>query len=270
MATTIDYGTITQRQQATWSAGDFNVLALGIMPVSDALVLAADPHAGQRVLDIACGSGNTSLVAARRHADVYGIDYVPALVERAKQRATAEGTKIDFQTADAQALPFPDGHFDVVLSVFGVMFAPDQEKAASELLRVTRSGGRIGLANWMPEAIGGDLFGLHAKFVPPPAGLKPGVRWGTDVGARELIGAKTSALSCERRRFSQYFRSEAHALEVFRTYFGPTKKAFEIVEPARHPELEKGLLELFHRYNRASDGTAVLESEYMQMLATKA
>src|SRR5688572_1145589 len=211
---TVDYAAITQRQQTTWSTGDFNVLALSVMPVSDALVLAVDPHAGERVLDIACGSGNTALVAARRNTDVSGIDYVPALIERAKQRASAEGTKIHFQTADAQALPFPDESFDVVLSVFGVMFAPDQEKAAQELVRVTRRGGRIGLGNWMPEGYGGDFFRAHSKYVPPPEGLKPGVRWGTEAGARELLGAHTSALTFERRTFFQYFRSEAHALEV--------------------------------------------------------
>ena len=269
MSTNIDYATITERQRATWSDGDFNVLALGVMPASEALIAAVDVHGGERVLDIACGSGNAALVAARRNADVTGIDYVPALIERAKARAQAEGTKIDFRVGDAQDLPFGDGSFDVVVSVFGAMFAPDQQRTASEIARVTRAGGRIGLLNWMPEDFGGDLFRTHGKYLPPPPGLAPPVRWGTEPAVRELFGSNVESLSFERLTFFQHFRSEAHALEIFRTYFGPTRRVLASLEPARHADFEGELLEVFHRYNRANDGSAAIECRCMRVLAKR-
>ena len=176
---TTDYNAITERQQATWATGDFNVISRLTMPMSEDLVRAVDPHAGQSVLDVACGTGNSALVAGRRHCRVAGIDYVPALIERARTRAKAEDMDIDFRVGDAQALPFPDASFDVVLSAIGVMFAPDQERAASELLRVCRPDGTIGLASWMPEGFGGEFFTAHARHVPlrpessrPPAGAQ--------------------------------------------------------------------------------------------------
>lgn len=270
MTTNIDYAAITNKQQATWSEGDFNIISLSVMGASEAVVAAVDVHAGERVLDIACGSGNAALVAARRHADVTGIDYVPGLIERAKMRAAAEGTKIDFRVGDAQELPFADGTFDAVISVFGVMFAPDQQRAASELLRVTKRGGRIGVVSWMPEEFGGDFFRAHGKYLPPPAGVVPPVRWGTESVVRELFGASVQSLSFERISFQQHYRSEAHAFEMFRTYFGPTRKVLATLEPARHGEFEADLLEVFRRYNRATDGTAAIESRCMRVLATKA
>lgn len=267
--TNIDYATITERQRATWADGDFNVLALSVMPASEAIVSAVDVHAGERVLDIACGSGNAALVAARRNADVTGIDYVPALIERAKARAQAEGTSIDFRVGDAQELPFADGSFDVVVSVFGVMFAPDQPRAARELLRVTRSGGRIGLVSWTPEDLGGDFSRVHAKYLPPPPGLAPPARWGTEAAVRELFGAATASLSFERLTFFQHFRSEAHALETFRAHFGPTRRVLASLEPARRAEFEGELLDVLRRYDRAKDGSLALESRCMRLLATK-
>lgn len=268
MTTNLDYTAITERQQATWSEGDFNVLALGVNPASEGIVAAVDVHGGERVLDVACGSGNAALVAARRNAEVTGIDYVPALIERAKTRAQAEGTKIDFRVGDVQELPFADQSFDVVVSVFGVMFAPDQQRASRELLRATRSGGRIGLMNWMPEDFGGDLFRTHGKYLPPPAGLAPPVRWGTESAVRELFGDSAS-LSFERFTFFQHFRSEAHALQTFCTYFGPTRRVLASLEAARHADFEGELLDVFRRYNRAKDGSAAIESRCMRVLATK-
>ena len=265
----VDFGAITERQQQTWASGDFNELARQVMSASEDLVRAADPHADQRVLDVACGSGNAALAAARRYADVAGIDYVPALIERAKARATAEGTKIDFRLADAQALPFDAGRFDVVLSIFGVMFAPDQEKAAAELLRVTRPGGKIALACWTPEGFIGEFFKAHTRHVPPPAGLKPPLRWGTDAGVTELLGAGSS-IRTERRTVFQYFRSVDHAIEVFRTYFGPTLRAFQALDAAGQESLRKDLEAALVRFNRATDGTMALEAEYLQAIAVRA
>lgn len=263
--TTIDYSAITERQQATWSDGDFNVLALAVMPASEALVAAVDVRAGERVLDIACGSGNAALVAARRYADVTGIDYVATLVERAKARAQADGVRAEFRVADAQALPFADESFDVTLSVFGVMFAPDQARAARELLRVTRPGGRVGLTSWMPEEFGGDLFRTHAKYLPPPAGLAPPPRWGTEGAVRELLGSGAKDFSFERVTFFQHFHTESHALETFRTYFGPTRKVLSSIAPERRADFERDLLDVFKRYNSATDGTASIESCCMQV-----
>jgi SAM-dependent methyltransferase len=265
-----DYKAITERQQATWATGDFNELARQVVPVSEATVRAADPHAGQRVLDVACGSGNAALVAARRYCEVTGIDYVPALIERAKQRAAAEGTKIDFRVGDAQELPFPDASFDVVLSVFGVMFAPDQEKAARELLRVCRPGGRIALACWMPEGFGGDFFKAVAAYVPPPPGVMPPVRWGTTAGLNALLGPGTRSIQSERRGFLQYFHSIDHTIDVFRTYFGPLNRAFQAVDPKEQPNLRRDVEAVLARYNIATDGTAVFNAEYLETIATRA
>ncbi|MFW6174780.1 MAG: class I SAM-dependent methyltransferase [Chloroflexota bacterium] len=265
----IDHQSITERQQATWATGDFNVISRLTMPMSEALVQGVDPHAGQRVLDVACGAGNAALVAGRRFCEVTGIDYVPELIERARMRAAADGVDIDFRVGDAQALPFPDASFDVVLSAIGVMFAPDQEKAASELLRVCRPGGRIGLASWMPEAFGGDFFAAHARYVPPPPGIKPPTRWGTEAGLIELLGAGVSPMQSERRSAFAYFHSTAHAVEVHRAYFGPTIRAFETVSEETHERLWGDIEDVFRRYNRAIDGTAVVEYEYLQTIAIR-
>jgi ubiquinone/menaquinone biosynthesis C-methylase UbiE len=265
----VDYRVITERQQATWATGDFHEIGRQVVAVSEALCQAVDPHAGQRVLDVACGSGNAALAAARRYCDVSGIDYVPALVERAKMRASSEGVRIDFRVGDAQALPFTDASFEIVMSVFGVMFAPDQEKAASELLRVCRPSGRVGLCSWMPTDFGGEFFATHARYAPPPPGVKPPVRWGTDSGLTELFGAATSSIKSERRTVFQYYRSVDHAIDVFRTYFGPTNRAFQMVDAGGQASLRKDLEALFSRYNRATDGTLVLEASYLQTIATR-
>lgn len=265
-----DFAAVTNRQQQTWATGDFNVIALSIFPVSEQLVEAVDPHAGQRVLDVACGSGNAALIAARRYCDVTGVDYVPALVERARQRAAAEGSSIDFRVGDAQALPVADAAFDVVLSVFGVMFAPDQAQAASELPRVCRSGGRIGLANWMPEGWGGDLVRAFSKHLPPPpAELKPPLRWGTEEGVRELLGTGTSAISTEKRTFMWHYRTLDQALDVFFTYYGPTARAFGAADAGGRAALRRDIGEVFERYNEATDGTCAMRCEYLQIIATR-
>lgn len=265
----LDYAAITHKQREVWAAGDFSVVALAIMPAAEALVASADPHAGQRVLDVACGSGNVALVAARRYCEVTGLDYVPSLLERARARAAAEGTPIRFVEGDAQALPFDDDSFDFVLSTFGVMFAPDQERAASELVRVCRPGGTIGLASWTPEGAIGDFFRLVSRYTPPPpAGLKPPVRWGTRAGLAELFGERVTASRAESRIVTEYFHSVDHAVDVFRRFFGPTVRAFEALDEDGRRALAGDMAELFARENRAHDGTLALPLEYLETILT--
>jgi SAM-dependent methyltransferase len=237
--------------------------------VSESLCRAVDPRPGQRVLDVACGSGNAALIAGRRYCEVTGIDYVPALVERAKARAQAEGIAIDFRVADAQALPFEDRGFDAVLSVFGVMFAPDQEKAAGELLRVCRPGGRIGLSCWTPDGFGGEFFRTVSKYVPPPPGTKPAVRWGTEQGLKELLGSGASSIRSEGRTTLHYYRSIGHALDLFRTYFGPVKRAFDQLDAKGQESLRRDIEALYGRQNRATDGTLVLETSYLETVVVR-
>lgn len=268
--TGLNYDTLTQQQRATWATGDFHEISRQIFPVSETLCQAADPHPNERVLDIACGSGNTALVAARRYCEVSGIDYVPSLIDRARARAEVDGVQVDFRVADAQALPFDDASFDVVVSVFGVMFAPDQAKAAAELLRVCRPGGRIALANWMPEHFGKDFFGLHARYMPPPPGMLAPQRWGTADGLEELLGACTSSIRSERLSNRVYHRSIEHAVDTFSTYFGPTGRALRSLDANARADFRSEMTELFRRYNQATDGSLVFETRYLQTLALRA
>lgn len=268
----VDYQSITERQRATWATGDFHEIARQIVPVSEDLCRAVNPRPGQRVLDVACGSGNTANVAARRYCDVAGIDYVPALIERAKIRAKAEGVNVDFRIGDAQSIPFPDASMDIVLSVFGVMFAPDQKKAANELLRVCKPGGKIGLACWIPDGFAIDFFGTHAKYVPPPPDIDSPLRWGTEEGVQELIGNGVTFIETERCRTRSYFKSIEHKIEVFSTYFGPTRKALELLNS--DGESVKNFLEdlgnVFMKHNKATDNTVEVEGEYLRIIAIRA
>jgi SAM-dependent methyltransferase len=266
----VDYRAVTARQKEVWATGDFHEIARQNVVMAEALCAAVDPHGGERVLDIACGSGTVALVAARRYCAVTGIDYVPALIKRARQRAAAEGFEVDFRVADAQALPFPDASFDVVLSVYGVQFAPDQARAASELLRVCRPGGRIGLATPIPKGWSGDFFATHARYMPPPPGLQPPLRWGTEPGLDELLGAGTSAINSEERTALQYYRSVDHAVEVFLNYFGPAIRASQASGEDARERFRRDLHDVFSRYNRATDGTAVVENRYLLTVATRA
>jgi SAM-dependent methyltransferase len=265
----IDYAGVTKNQQQIWATGDFAVIALAIVPVSEELVLSADPHANQRVLDVACGSGNTALAAARRHCDVTGVDYVPALLERGRRRAAAEGTEIAFVEGDAQALPFDNAAFDCVLSTFGVMFAPDQQRAADELLRVCRPGGVIGLGCWTPDGEIGKFFQVMGKHSqPPPAGLLPPTRWGTEAGIHELFGSRASSIQLERKQVTEYFRSIDHALELFRSYFGPTRVAFSRLDQTGQRALETDLRQLFEQTNVAKKGGFAMRLDYLETVLT--
>lgn len=268
--TTIDFDAIKQRQQATWASGDFAVIGTTLQIVGESLAEAADVRADERVLDVAAGNGNATLAAARRFARVTSTDYVPHLLEKGATRAKAEGLGIQFQTADAEALPFEDGSFDVVLSTFGAMFAPDQDKTARELVRVVRGGGRIGLANWTPEGFIGQLFRVIAAYVPPPAGLRSPVSWGTEPRIVELFGPSATDIRCVRRDFNFRYRSAAHWIEVFRDFYGPTHKVYAALDPARQASLTEDITALLERLNVGGPNSLVVPSEYLEIvIATK-
>ena len=271
MADGPDFAAVTQMQQKTWSEGDFAMVASLVSFASDELAEALDIVPDERVLDVACGSGNAALAAARRAwGNTVGADFVPALLERGRERAAAERLAVEFVEADAQALPFEDASFDVVLSVFGAMFAPNQEKTAAELLRVTKPGGRIGMANWVPDGDVGGMFMTIAKHAPPPAGLNPPLLWGLEDRLRELFGDGISDLRCERRTSRQPFRSADHYIEFFRTFFGPVKMAFERVGAEGEAALEQDLRAYLESVNTAGERALVLEADYLQVVATRA
>jgi SAM-dependent methyltransferase len=264
-----DLSAIKGRQQKAWSAGDYGKVGVTLLMIAELLVEAVDLHPGERVLDVASGNGNTSLAAARRFGEVVGIDYVPMLLDEGRERARAEGLAVDFREGDAEELPFPDASFDVVLSTIGVMFAPNHEKAAAELLRVVRPGGKIGLANWVPDGYVGDLFRTMGKYVPPPAGLKPPFRWGTEEGLRELLGDGIGSLQSRRRSFMWRFPSARHHVEFMRSYYGPLQKAFETLDEAGQEALKEDLISVVEHYNHSGDGTAVWPADYLEVVATR-
>ena len=264
-----DPAALNEAGRITWSSGDFNVIARQTMGVAEDLVRAADPRPGQVVLDVACGSGNVALVAARRYCEVTGVDIAENLIETARRRAAAEGTDARFLCEDAQALPFPDASFDVVLSAFGVMFAPDQERTAAEILRVCRPGGTIALANWMPQDFGSRFFGAHARHAPPPAGAPWPLRWGTDEGLDALIGPGVGVIRSSVSTGYAHYRSIEHAVAVFERYFGPTIRALDRVGPTGAEALRRDLAAVLQAFNRANDGTAVIETRYLRSLAIR-
>jgi SAM-dependent methyltransferase len=266
----IDLGAVTRMQQQIWSKGDFAHVAPVVQFVAEQLVDAVDVLPDDRILDVACGSGNTALAAARCFARVTGIDFVPALLEHGRARATAELLEVDFVEGDAQELPFADGSFDVVLSTFGAMFAPDQEKAAAELLRVTRPGGRIGMANWVPGDFVDAVFKTTAKYIPPPPGLMPPVAWGTEQRLRELFADGIADLRLVPRVSTQRFRSVDHFLEFFRRWFGPTIAAFEQVGPEGEEALADDLKSVAAEYNRAGDRAAAIAAKYAEVIVVRA
>jgi len=271
MAQTIDAQAIGQIQQRIWSEGDFSMVAGLIVMVAEELAEALEILPGERVLDVACGSGNGAIAAARRSwGGTVGVDFVPALLEHGRQRAAAEGLDIEFVEGDATSLPFADGEFDVVMSIFGAMFATDQEKAASELLRVCKPGGRIGMANWVPDSGVADMFKTVSQHAPPPPGVDSPLLWGTEERLRELFGDGISDLRIGRLSSRQTFRSADHWLDFFRTYFGPTKVAFERVGPEGEEALTADLRSFLERGNTAGDRALVLKPEYLQVIATRA
>lgn len=269
MPAKIDFNAIKQRQQVTWASGDFAIIGTTLQIVGELLAEAADVRAGERVLDVAAGNGNATLAAARRFAHVVSTDYVPDLLEKGALRAKAQRLDIQFQVADAEALPFDDGSFDVALSTFGVMFTPEPGKAARELKRVTRSGGRIGMANWTPEGFLGDLFRVIAAHVPPPAGLLSPMLWGTELRIVELFGPEATDIRCERRIYNFRYRSPAHWVEVFRNFYGPTHKAYAALDPDRQAALTQDITALLERLNVGGPNSLVVPGEYLEVVITK-
>lgn len=266
-----DLEAVGKVQQQTWSEGDFAMVASIVASVAEELAEALDLVPDEKVLDVACGSGNGAIAAARRTwGGVVGADFVPALLERGRERAAAERLDVEFVEADATDLPFEDGQFDVVMSIFGAMFAADQEKAAAELLRVCKPGGRIGMANWTPDSGVGQTFMTIAKHAPPPPGVKPPLVWGTEEGLRELLGDGVGEMQIERRPARQAFRSADHFLDFFRTYFGPVKVALERVGPEGEEALVADLRAVLEENNTAGDRGLVLKPEYLQVIATRA
>ena len=262
-----DFAAIKQRQQATWASGDFAVIGTTLQIVGETLAEAADVRAGERVLDVAAGNGNATLAAARRFADVTSTDYVSALLDKGRERARAEGLSVRFQVADAEALPFDNASFDVVLSTFGVMFAPDQKRAAREMLRVLRPGGRVGLANWTPQGFIGRLFKVIGAHVPPPAGLRSPALWGTEAHLAELFyGAQ---IRCERRLFNFRYHSAAHWVQVFRDFYGPTHKAFAALDAQGQQALEGDITALLQEMNTAGAASLVVPAEYLEVVINK-
>lgn len=265
----IDLAAVKVKQQATWASGDFAVIGNTLQIVGETLCEAVDLRAGEKVLDVACGNGNAALAAAHRFAKVTGLDYVPALLAKAGERAKAEGVSLRLVEGDAEALPFLDGAFDVVLSTFGVMFAPDHQKSASEMLRVVRSGGKIALASWTPEGFVGKMLATVGRHVAPPKGVVSPARWGNEAHVASLFGDEVTKLQVTRKNFAFRYESAAHFVQIFRDYYGPTFKAFGALDEAGKAALELELRKLIGDHDRGGGRGVVVEAEYLETIATR-
>ncbi len=268
--TTPDFDAIKKKQQLTWASGNYAKVGSTLQLSGELLCEAMDLRSGATVLDVAAGNGNATLAAARRHCNVTSTDYVRELLDQSAERAQADGFPIQYQVADAENLPFMDGQFDNVMSTFGVMFTPNQAQSASEMLRVCRAGGKIGLANWTPDGFIGQLFKLIGKYVTPPAGLSSPALWGTEAFIHTHFGHGADAIEIEQREFCFRYLSPEHWLDVFRTYYGPTHKAFGALPEAEQALLAADILELINSHNVATDGTMKLPSTYLEIVITKA
>lgn len=264
-----DLEAVKRRQQATWSTGNYAVVGTTLQIVGEHLCEALDLRAGSRVLDVAAGNGNATLAAARRWCDVISTDYVPSLLDAGRARAQAEGLAVQFQEEDAEALSFADASFDVVMSTFGVMFTPNQKKAAHELARVCKPGGKIGLANWTPGSFIGQVFKTIGKYLPPPAGVMSPALWGTAERLDELFAGRARHIAATPRQFTFRYRSPAHFMDVFRQYYGPMNKAFAALEGDRQAALRDDLMRLIDTHNRSGDATLVLPSEYLEVVVDR-
>jgi SAM-dependent methyltransferase len=264
-----EFAAIKARQQATWASGDFAIIGTTLQIVGESLAEAVDVRAGECVLDVAAGNGNATLAAARRFAQVTSTDYVPALLDKGRTRAEAEGLQVTFQVADAEDLPFADASFDVAVSTYGVMFTPNHMRTAAEMLRVVRGGGRIGLANWTPDGFIGRLFKVIGAYVPPPAGLQSPALWGTEPHVATLFGAEAADMHCVRKHFNFRYRSSAHWIQVFRDFYGPTLKAFAALDADRQAALARDITMLLEQGNVGGASSLVVPSEYLEIVIIK-
>jgi len=264
-----DYKAIKTKQNAAWASGDYAIVGTTLQIVGETLAEALDLRPGQTVLDVAAGNGNFTLAAARRWAEVTSSDYVPALLARGKERADADRLTVTYQEADAEDLPFADAAFDVVGSTFGVMFTPNQDKAAAEMLRVCRSGGKIGLANWTPEGFIGALFKTIGRYMPPPAGVKSPAAWGTRARLDEMFGAGAREIAITQKSFAFRYHSPEHWLDIFQTYYGPVHKTFGALDADKQAALKSDLFDLIAAFNVAADGTMVVPADYLEVVITR-
>lgn len=262
-------GAIKERMHKTWTSGEYARIGNPLVLIGELLCEAVDLRSGEKVLDVATGSGNTAISAARRFCEVTGMDLAPESIEHARRRAAAEGMEITFEVGDAEDLTYDDASFDVVVSTIGVMFCPNQERAAAELLRVCRPGGRIGLASWTPEGFTGSMLRTVGKHVPPPPGVKPPALWGTEDRLQELLGGGVSSLRVARRTYNFRYPSAEHFVDWFRNYYGPTVRAFAALEPEGQDALARDLTELLEARNTSGDGTLVVPSDYLEAVATR-
>lgn len=265
-----DFAAVKVRQQATWASGDFSVVAARIVYQAEHLCETADVQAGWRVLDVATGSGNAAIAAARRGCEAVGLDYVPALLERGRLRAAVDHLDVEFVEGDAERLPFPGASFDAVLSIYGVMFAPDHRRAAAELARVCRPGGKIALASWTPDGFIGETFRVFSRYLPPPAGLQPPVAWGDELYLEMLFGPAAASIASRRQTAVFRFRSAEENVDFFRTYYGPTLRAFEILDPLKREALRNDLLALARRYDRTGGtGPVAIGADYLETVIVR-
>jgi SAM-dependent methyltransferase len=264
-----DLTQIKRRQQQMWASGDFHAVAMLIQPVADILCSSVDIQAGWRVLDVACGSGNAAIAAARMGADVVGMDYVPSLLARGRRRIEAEGLDVELIEGDAEAIPLPDASFDAVVSVFGSMFAPNHRQAAAELVRMTRPAGRIGLATWTPDGFIGEMLKVVAGHVPPPAGVSSPLLWGSKAYVSDLLGDSISALACTEQTFTFRFRSAETFVDYFRTFYGPTLKAFEAVGEEGRDALFADLVYLVRRHAGTATGPVAIPATWLETVAIR-
>ena len=265
----IDLAAVKGRQQAAWSSGDYSVIGTTLQIVGEELAEVCDIHWDEEVLDVAAGNGNATLAAARRGARVTSTDYVESLLDRGAERARAESLDVTFIVADAENLPFEDGNFDAVLSTFGVMFAPDHVRSAAEMARVTRSGGRIGLASWTPDGFIGQMFKVLGQHVPPPPGVVPPPKWGTEAHIGELFGDAAAKIDAVERTFLFRYRSAAHFVDVFRSWYGPIHKAFAALGDAGGPALEADLIDLVGRFDQGGTERMLVPGTYLQSVITR-
>lgn len=260
---------IKARQQMMWGSGDYGKIAWITVPLADVLADAIEVKPGSTVLDVATGTGHVALAMARRFCDTIGVDYVASLLETARKRAATEGLNVEFKEGDAENLPFEDDRFDYVVSNIGAMFAPNQEKTASELIRVCKPGGTIGMVNWTPSGYIGELFKTIGKHVPPPAELKPAALWGTEDRVRELFGDAVATLTFKQGSLRQNYLSPEHFAEFFVSNYGPTLKASETLDEQARQAFMDDLVELARRFNKYGDEACSVDADYTVVIATK-